>query len=122
MKFRTSKEKKLKQIQVVLLDEIGKLDGLGEGSRRKNINPGEWGRVGWEFLDKVVDGYPTRANHSDQVQMLDFLTSLGHVLPCARCRANYIEFTLAHPPVDYVGGKTKVKGWLRAYKRKSMDG
>ena len=119
MNFSPTSEAQLKEIQELLLEHLESQRRINGNSKRRNINPKVWGPSGWKFLDKIVEGYPNRATHDDQVQMLDFLTSLGHVLPCAKCRENYITFTLKYPPIEYVGSKRNVKKWLQAYKRKS---
>lgn len=118
MVFLRDTELKLREIQALLLDRIDEENKKEGTSIRRNFSPKVWGPPGWAFLGKIVDGYPVRASHSDQVQMLDFLTSLGHVLPCAKCRKNYIDFTFKYPPIDYVSGRAKVRLWIRAYKRK----
>lgn len=87
------------------------------GSRRKNSNPRVWGAAGWKFIDEIVKGYPVKAGSRDRIHMLEFLTSLGHVLPCSECRANHISFSVKHPPYKYVGGRKDVQRWIRMYKR-----
>lgn len=117
---RTQTESQLKEIQSLLLEHlhsIAKDEAIH--TTRRNINPKIWGPSGWKFLDKVVQGYPKRASHSDQMQMLDFLTSLGHALPCSKCRENYVNFTMKYPPIEYVESKNNVKRWLKAYRKSS---
>jgi len=86
-------------------------------SVRKNVNPKVWGPPGWAFIDKIVEGYPDKPGRRDRIHMLEFLTSLGHVLPCADCRANHIAFSKRHPPKNYVNSKENVRKWIRLYKR-----
>lgn len=119
MAFHTQTESQLREMQASLMEHLNTV-ARDEAihTTRKNGNPKIWGPSGWKFLDKVVEGYPKRASHSDQVQMLDFLTSLGHALPCSKCRENYVDFTLKYPPIEYVGSKCGVKRWLKAHKRK----
>jgi len=115
----TTAELDLRGVQRLLLDYISAENNDKGGTKRKNLNPKTWGTEGWAFLDSIVEGYPTRAGRFDQVQMLDFLTSLGYVLPCARCRDNYEAFASKYPPIEYVSSKRRVKAWLKAYKRKN---
>ena len=70
---------KLKEVQRLLLEHMNGNDNVS--SKRRNVNPKAWGGPGWKFLDTVVDGYPMRARHGDQVQMLD----LGGWLGCQMC-------------------------------------
>ena len=121
-KLLNSNELKLKEIQRVLLERIAEDAGRSITRKRVNMNPKLWGPPGWKFIDKIIAGYPVTAGHRDKVMMLDFLTSLGYLLPCARCRKNYTAFTEAYPPIEYVGGKTLVRRWINAYKKKSQHG
>lgn len=84
---------------------------------RNNINPRHWGPPGWIFLFSIADGYPEIAGPQDKIKMMEFLASLGHLLPCAKCRRSYTEFALMYAPANYVRGRTQVRGWLQAYKR-----
>ena len=106
----------LRDIQTALLRSLEE-----EGGTRKNINPKIWGRSGWVFLDKVADSYPTKPTKNDKLQMIRFLTSLGYALPCQKCRYSYIDFSIDHPPVDYVDNKRKVKQWIKLYKKLERD-
>lgn len=89
---------------------------VDRASQRKNVNPKIWGAAGWKFIEKIVDGYPVQASARDRMHMLEFLTSLGHVLPCSKCRTNHITFSSKHPPSKYVQGRTQVRKWVRMYK------
>ena len=114
MRKRNFYDTKLKEIQELLLMQLDD-DDLGY-SKRRNVNPDVWGPPGWEFLDKIVEGYPVRASHNDKVMMLEFLTSLGHMLPCERCRYNYKRFSQNNNPIDYVDSRARVRSWLKRYK------
>lgn len=82
----------------------------------KNINPAIWGPPAWEFLDSVVDAYPRIAKPKERAIMLAFLVSLGQVLPCAKCRYNYMTFINKNNPAKYVSGKSKLRKWFRLYR------
>lgn len=102
-----------------LLQEIEE-SVLAEGdegsSKRRNVNPRLWGPAGWKFLDKVAHGYPDRPTGRDKLKMLEFLRSLGHVLPCARCRDSYVGFVEKYPPYKYLQNSRQLKIWLKKYK------
>ena len=99
-----------------LLDYILKGKSKKENSPRRNISPRIWGPPGWDFLDKIVEGFPVRANKTEQQRMLVFLTSLGYVLPCDECRYNYINFTKSNSPKNFVKGRRLVKKWFLKYR------
>lgn len=111
------KDVTLKELQRMLLMQIA--GPAPTKSKRTNYNPKVWGPPAWKFLDKIALGYPNKPTHHDQIQMLDFLQSLGHMLPCAACRANYLDFSLKHPPMNAVASRKKVQAWLNRLKAKT---
>jgi hypothetical protein len=117
----TQNELYIKEIQGLLLEHLqGSI--VQRSNKRRAIDPTIWGPHAWRFLESVVNGYPVRPSHGDKVHMLDFLTSLGHVLPCNRCRESYTLFTATHPPIAYVGNRKRVKKWLQAYRKTGEEG
>lgn len=88
---------------------------------RPNFNPKAWGPPAWVFLDTVLASYPVNAMVHDQLWMIDFLTVLGHALPCDRCRTNFNEFRRLYPIVNHVGGRAEVQRWLKSYKQWSLQ-
>ena len=88
-----------------------------ESSQRRNINPKTWGSHGWKFIDKIVQGYPMRASPGDRMAMLQFIGSLGNVLPCKKCRENHIIFSNEYPPTNYVGGRSDLRRWFKMYRK-----
>ena len=52
----------------------------------------QWGRSGWVFIHACSYAYPDAPSSEQKRYMLEFLRSLGHVLPCQRCCAHYTEF------------------------------
>jgi hypothetical protein len=83
---------------------------------RNNVAPAVWGPPAWSFLDNVVNGFPEIAMEEDRVEMATFLNSLGYALPCALCRKNYRRFVARYPPEIFVGGRTRLRGWLISLK------
>ena len=112
----TKSERNLKELQAILLEEVSKEQRSAKQAKRKNVSPKIWGPPAWLFLDKVVEGYPVKAGRVDKVKMLDFLTSLGYVLPCERCRYNYETFKRTKPIINSLNGRASVKRWLTSYK------
>lgn len=93
---------------------------LGQAStKRTNLNPKSWGPPAWTFIDKIVRGFPERASAQDSSAMLDFLMSLGKLLPCEKCRKNFNRYMLENPPINAVASRRGVRKWLQAYRKKS---
>lgn len=55
-----------------------------------------WGRCGWVLFHSVAFAYSQRPTLMERRNMLDFLWSLGAVLPCRRCRKHYLEYLEIH--------------------------
>lgn len=56
----------------------------------------QWGASGWRFLHAVSFAYPDEPTFEERQRMFAFLWSVGHVLPCRRCRAHYESYLQAH--------------------------
>ena len=56
----------------------------------------EWGAAGWRFLHACSWAYPVRPTFHEKRDMLNFLMSTGHVLPCSICRTHYNMYTKRH--------------------------
>lgn len=113
--YFNSNELKLRELQELLLQSLAQ-DELPSDSR-KNINPSKWGPSAWKFLDSVVAGYPKVASQLEKIKMNEFLSSMGYMLPCARCRESYELFSREYPIIANVNGRKEVKAWLKAYRR-----
>lgn len=50
-----------------------------------------WGPNGWKFITACAFAYPVVPEQHQKDKMRDFLVSMGHVLPCIRCRAHYAK-------------------------------
>lgn len=89
----------------------------GKSSTKKNFHPTLWGAPAWQFIDYIVLHYPAKPNRQDQVRMINFVMSLGNVLPCEKCRKSYNEFIKAYPPLHNVSSRTHLKRWFDTYKK-----
>ena len=56
----------------------------------------EWGTSGWRFLHCVTFAYPEEPTSTERLHMYLFLQSIGHVLPCRRCRTHCIAYMEAN--------------------------
>ena len=109
--------KTLKQMQAILLKHMQ--GPTPNKSKRINYNPKNWGPPAWQFLNKIAEGYPVKPTKHDKEKLLDFLYSLGHMLPCATCRENYIDFTQKNPPINAVASRKKIINWFKKLRNKT---
>lgn len=89
----------------------------GQSSTKKNYDPDIWGPPAWKFIDYVILHYPKRPNRADQVRMVNFVMSLGNILPCEKCRKNYNSFMKDYPPLHNVSSRSDLERWFSTYKR-----
>ena len=50
-----------------------------------------WGPAVWHFLHTMSFNFPVNPTEEDKTAYMNFMTSLGHVLPCRVCRDHYRE-------------------------------
>lgn len=62
-----------------------------------NIDPKIWGHNAWEFLFYVAISYPNNPTNEEQNNMKNFLLYTGKILPCEKCRLNYIDHLKKYP-------------------------
>ena len=48
-----------------------------------------WGPSLWHILRTISFNYPVHPSYEQKREYYNFLTALGHVLPCKACRTNY---------------------------------
>ena len=53
------------------------------------MNPKIWGPPGWIFLHSIAYGYPNNPTPEEKKAAINFLNSLGHMLPCKTCSELY---------------------------------
>lgn len=51
-----------------------------------------WGPSLWKSLNAIIRNYPETPNDEHRDQYKTFIISLGHVLPCPKCRSHYNEY------------------------------
>lgn len=71
--------------------------------------PDKWGPGTWYLIHCAAKCYPCNPSDSDKAEMHHFLNSLGPILPCKKCRGNYMEYLKAHPPA--LSCKRAFKKW-----------
>lgn len=69
-----------------------------------------WGPAGWQFLHAISFGYPEQPTLVDKNHALNFFKSVGHVLPCDKCRSHYNDQVCKTPPD--VENRESLSRWL----------
>ena len=57
---------------------------------RLNFDPTIWGPRAWFFIETAILSYPDNPDENTKNEFYNFLKSLSHVLPCEKCRYNYL--------------------------------
>lgn len=78
-----------------------------------NINPNLWGPSGWKFLHYITLSYPDNPDKTIKETFKNFFTDLYKILPCEKCRLNYINHLKIYPINDNVlKNKESIVNWL----------
>lgn len=67
-----------------------------------NIDPTLWGPSVWRSLHYITLGYPDTPTERHVRSARDLFTSLGSLLPCEKCRTNFVSHLATHPLSDAV--------------------
>ena len=77
------------------------------------MNPDIWGPHAWIFLHSITLGYPECPSDSDKRSFKNFFYSLQGILPCKKCRNNYVQHIKKNPLTDHIlCSKERVVRWL----------
>lgn len=77
------------------------------------MKPELWGPELWHVLHIITLSYPENPTELDKNNIKNFLTYLGPVLPCDKCKVHYNKNLLANPLTDEIlSSKTKLIKWL----------
>ena len=71
-----------------------------------------WGPALWRFLHASSFAYPDDPDPLRQAQMLEFLKSVGSVLPCKTCRNHYNAYINEHLTEEVVRSKVVLIEWM----------
>lgn len=71
-----------------------------------------WGPALWRFLHASSFAYPDEPESHRKAQMLEFLKSVGKVLPCKTCRNHYVEYLQENLTEEVVESKKSLSSWL----------
>jgi hypothetical protein len=74
------------------------------------MNPKIWGPHAWVFLHTITFNFPENPTPEQQKVYKEFFESLIHIIPCDKCRYNYIK-KIKKYPVN-VESRMKLVEWL----------
>lgn len=79
----------------------------------KNYNPNIWGPHAWIFIDTIVLNYPINPTDEDKLIYKNFFDILKYIIPCSKCRINYINNLKKYPISDIVlSTKDNLINWI----------
>jgi hypothetical protein len=61
------------------------------------MNPKIWGPHAWVFLHTITLNFPENPTPEQKKYYKDFFESLIHIIPCDKCRYNYMRKIKEHP-------------------------
>ena len=67
---------------------------------RQNFEPKIWGNHAWFFLETICMAYPTNPSKSMKSSAKNFFLALKDLIPCEKCRNNYILHLKEYPLTD----------------------
>lgn len=77
------------------------------------MRPDIWGPPAWTLLHAITLDYPNNPTNEDKQNMLNFIISLGKVLPCAKCRLNFRDHLLKYPlDNEALSSKNNLVNWM----------
>lgn len=78
-----------------------------------NINPEIWGSHAWKFMHYITLSYPDNPTNIDKINMYNFFIGVQKILPCEKCRYNFIEHQKKYPLNDAcLNSKYNLVNWL----------
>jgi len=78
-----------------------------------NISPDEWGPYAWKFMHYITLAYPDNPSDIDKQNMRAFFSSIGNILPCEKCRLNFLKHTSSIPLNENVlSSRFDLVNWL----------
>lgn len=75
------------------------------------VSINRWGPNGWKFITACAFAYPQQPSAADQANMITFLMSMQHVLPCPSCKSHYAKQLLTLT-ADSVKSQQNLLVWI----------
>jgi hypothetical protein len=69
---------------------------------RQSFDPSIWGPHAWFFLETIVMSYPINPSEKQKINFKSFFYMLQFIIPCDKCRVNYLEHLKDYPLTDTV--------------------
>ena len=69
---------------------------------RQNFDSTIWGPKAWFFLETICMAYPIEPTFEEKKSIQNFFLSLKNLIPCEKCRNNYIKHLKIYPINDDV--------------------
>ncbi|KAG1667177.1 hypothetical protein FOA52_004172 [Chlamydomonas sp. UWO 241] len=79
------------------------------------MEPSRWGPVLWKTFHIVAAAYPRQPTQADRERYQQFYDVFGKVLPCMKCRNNYVRHMAAMPVVAHLADRDTLFGWTVAF-------
>lgn len=76
------------------------------------MEPTIWGPHAWIFLHSITLGYPEYPTDRDKQNFKNFFENLGYILPCDKCRFNYVEHMKKYNLDNALGSRDELIKWL----------
>ena len=78
-----------------------------------SINPELWGSNAWRFMHYITLSYPNNPTNTDKLNMYNFFIAVQKILPCEKCRHNFINHQKKYPLNDKsLSSKYELVNWL----------
>lgn len=77
------------------------------------MKPDIWGPMAWSLLHSITLEYPETPSQLEKDNMRQFINSFGKVLPCDKCKINFINHLEELPLTDIVlASRTNFIKWM----------
>lgn len=77
-----------------------------------DVDPKQWGRHFWNAFHIIAYAYPETPDESTQLAAFLFFDSLRKLLPCSKCRGNYVQNWLDFDIRKHLHTRTALIEWL----------
>lgn len=77
------------------------------------VEPSIWGPHAWVFLHSITFNYPNCPKQEDKINMRNFFNNLQNILPCDKCKNNFLTHIKKRPLTDNIlCSKRELIKWL----------
>ena len=75
------------------------------------MNPEIWGPKLWFFIHTLAINYPDNPTQKDKNHYSKFFENLKYIIPCEKCRINYIDSVNKNPVKNHLKDSTTLFRW-----------